>query len=213
MPVTRPAMHQGGFTLLEMLLSLTLLGLLLVGLFAAFSTVGRGWDAVAARMEQVEDMRLLSDFLRRQLGQAMAVRIKGEDQPQVYAFAGTAQQVRYVAPMQPLQHQGGVFLLELTVADGKQGKGLQLRYAPYRPDLTWEEAFQDAEPVPVYEGLKAAEFAYFGATEHGKEPEWLDKWEEGQRYPALLKLTLADPQQVWPELVVALPQVGGNAAP
>ncbi|MFN3785377.1 MAG: hypothetical protein ACK4RS_00925, partial [Thiothrix sp.] len=158
-----------------------------------------------------EDRRLLSDFLRRQLSQAMVVQIKGEKQVQSYAFQGTADRLRYVAPLQPLQHQGGVFLIQLDIVSSKQGNALTMRYAPYRPELTWEEAFKDAEPVPVFDGLKAASFSYLGADEAGKDAEWMDAWEDKPRYPDLLKLSLADTERSWPALIINLPQVSENA--
>lgn len=200
-------MKQRGFTLLEMLISFALVSLLFLALFAAFNTIGRGWDAADTRINKTEDMRLITDFLRRQLSQAMVIRIKGEKQPQVYAFDGTSTSLRYAAPLQPLQHQGGVFLIQLDIVSGKEGKALEMLFAPYRPELTWEDAFKDAEPVLVFDGLKDAAFEYFGAEEEGKDADWASDWEEKPRYPDMLKLTLADKERAWPELLIDLPQV------
>lgn len=204
-------MRQKGFTLLEMLISFTLVSLLFLALFSAFNTMGHGWDVADARMGKTEDMRLISDFLRRQLGQAMVVKIKGDKDASVYAFEGTSSSVRYVAPLQPLQHLGGVFMIELEIVSSKAGKELQMRYAPYRPELTWDDAFKDAEPVPVFDGLKSASFAYFGADEVGKDPDWESDWEDKPLYPQLLKLELADSERDWPDMLVSLPQVGDYA--
>ena len=68
-------MKQRGFTLLEMLVSFSLVSLLFLALFAAFNTMGRGWDAADTRITKTEDMRLISDFLRRLVGLAMVVKI------------------------------------------------------------------------------------------------------------------------------------------
>ncbi len=203
----KQGMRQSGFTLLEMLISFALVSLLFLALFASFNTIGRSWDAADTRMNKTEDLRLISDFLRRQLGQAMVVKIKGEKQPQVYAFEGTSTSLRYAAPLQPLQHQGGVFLIELTIVGGKNGKALEMRYAPYRPELTWEEAFEEAEPVPVFDGLKDAAFEYFGAEEAGQDPEWSPDWEDKPLFPQMLKMSLADAERAWPEMLIDLPQV------
>lgn len=203
-------MKQRGFTLLEMLIAFALVSLLFLALFAAFNTVGRSWDAADTRMNKSEDMRLVADFLRRQLGQAMVVRIKGEQgdkEAQTYAFAGTSSSLRYAAPLQPLQHQGGVFLIELNIVSSKNGQALEMLYAPYRPELTWEDAFKDAEPVTVFDGLKGAAFSYFGAEKEDEEPEWVSEWEDKPVYPHMLKLALADKERAWPELLVDLPQV------
>lgn len=204
-------MRQKGFTLLEMMISFALISLLFLALFSAFNTMGRGWDAADTRMVKTEDMRLIGDFLRRQLSQAMVVKIKGEKETSIYAFEGTDSSVRYVAPLQPLQHQGGVFMIELDIVSSKAGKALQMLYAPYRPELTWNDAFKDAEPVPVFDGLKDAGFSYFGAEEEGKDPDWSSDWEDKPLYPQLLKVELADDERDWPDMVVSLPQVSDYA--
>ena len=200
-------MRQQGFTLLEMLISFALVSLLFLALFASFNTIGRGWDAADTRINKTEDMRLITDFLRRQLSQAMVVQIAGKKEAKVYAFEGTATSLRYAAPLQPLQHQGGVFLIELNIVAGKAGKKLEMLFAPYRPELTWDDAFKDAEPVLVFDGLKDAAFEYFGAEEEGGDADWTDDWEDKPRYPDILKLSLEDPERAWPEMLVDLPQV------
>lgn len=203
-------MKQRGFTLLEMLIVFAILALLFTALFSAFNTLARGWDAADTRMTKTEDVRLITDFLRRQLSQAMVVKIKGEKDTSIYAFSGTAQAVRYAAPLQPLQHQGGVFLIELALVSSKQGKSLQMLYAPYRPELTWEEAFKEAKPVLVFDGLTQAAFTYFGASKPGADPDWTDDWEGMDTYPQLLKLTMTSKEHIWPEIVVTLPQVNSD---
>ncbi len=151
--------RQHGFTLLEMLIAFSMMSLLFLALFSGFNTIGRGWDAADRKMLKTEDMRLISDFLRNQLSQAMVVKIRGEEGP-VYAFEGEDYFVRYAAPLQPLQDSGGIYLIELAVNVDSDGKKLEMRYAPYRPDLSWDDALGDVEPVLVYGGLHAVRFEY-----------------------------------------------------
>lgn len=205
-------MKQRGFTLLEMLLVFMILALLFTALFSTFNTLARSWDAADIRMNKTEDMRLITDFLRRQLSQVMVVKIKGEKDTRPYAFAGSDHTLRYAAPLQPLQHQGGVFLIQLAVVSSKQGKALEMQYAPYRPELTWEDAFKEAKPITVFDGLTQASFAYFGAAKPGNDPEWQAEWQEMAYYPQLLKLTLANKERAWPEVVVTLPQVNTDGS-
>ncbi|WML89810.1 prepilin-type N-terminal cleavage/methylation domain-containing protein [Thiothrix lacustris] len=200
-------MRQRGFTLLEMLISLVLLSFLFLALFASFHTIGRSWDAADARMNKTEDMRLMTDFLRRQLSQAMVVQIVGKKEAKVYALEGSATSLRYVAPLQPLQHQGGIFLIEINIVASKGGKKLEMLFAPYRPELTWENAFKDAEPVLLFDGFKDASFAYFGSEEEGADADWTSDWEDKPRYPDMLKLSLEDNERAWPDMLVDLPQV------
>ncbi len=210
---------QQGFSLLEMLLAFSMLSLLFLALFSSFNALGRGWDAADKRMLKTEDIRLISEFLRTQLSQAMVVKIQGdEEDSQVYAFEGEEDVVRYAAPLQPLQKSGGVYLIELAVGSDAKGKKLEMRYAPYRPDLSWDDAFDAVEPVLVYGGLEAVAFEYFAAETVEDDPVWVNEWTEHAAYPLLFKLELEDKDgRIWPELVVDLPQVdeyiGGGRVP
>ena len=211
--------RQSGFTLLEMLIAFSMLSILFLALFSGFNTLGKGWDAADKKMLKTEDMRLISEFLRSQLSQVMVVKIQGEDEGVlVYAFEGEDDYVRYAAPLQPLQNSGGVYLIELAVGSDDKGKKLEIRYAPYRPDLSWEDAFDEVEPVLVYGGLRSVTFEYFAAETIDDDPEWEREWIDQAVYPLLLKLVLEDTDgRIWPELIVDLPQVdeyiGGGRAP
>ncbi|MFI0397786.1 MAG: prepilin-type N-terminal cleavage/methylation domain-containing protein [Thiolinea sp.] len=199
--------QQAGFTLLEMMIAFSLLALLFLALFASFNTIGRGWEAADRKLLKTEDTRLISEFLRNQLSQTIVVQIKGENGP-VYAFEGTDHYVRYAAPLQPLQNQGGIYLIELAVGLDRDGRKLEMRYAPYRPDMDWDEALKEVEPVLVYSGLGLVHFDYYAAESDKEDPRWESEWLEQPVYPLLMRVKIeGKDHQIWPELVVDLPQV------
>ena len=199
--------QQSGFTLLEMMVAFSLLALLFLALFSSFHTIGRGWEAADRKLLKTEDTRLISEFLRNQLSQTIVVQIKGENGP-VYAFEGTDHYVRYAAPLQPLQHQGGIYLIELSVNRAGSERKLEMRYAPYRPDMSWEDALKDVEPVLVYSGLGLVHFDYYAAESDKDDPRWQSEWLDKPVYPLLMRVMIeAKDHQVWPTLIVDLPQV------
>lgn len=207
-----PPLHrQQGFTLLEMLLAFIMVSLLFLALFSSFHTVSRSWEATEKRIEKTEDMRLITGWLRRQLQQMLVLRIAGEkngEATRVYAFEGEEDRVRFAAPLQPFQDKGGVYLIELFVGKGGGGKTLEMRYAPYRPDLNWEDAFDGVKPVLVYEGFKKAKFEYLVAENIDDDPEWESEWLDQPTYPLLLKIALeASDKETWPDVIIDLPQV------
>lgn len=203
--------RQQGFTLLEMLLAFSMVSLLFLALFSSFHTVSRSWEAAEKRIEKTEDMRLITGWLRRQLQQMLVLRITGEQNGEasaVYAFEGESDRVRFAAPLQPFQDKGGVYLIELFVGKGGGGKTLEIRYAPYRPDLSWDDAFDEVEPVLVYEGFKKAKFEYLVAENIDDDPEWESEWLEQPTYPLLLKIALTTSnKEEWPDVIIDLPQV------
>ncbi len=208
----KPAINsQQGFTLLEMLLAFSMVSLLFLALFSSFHTVGKSWEAAEKRIEKTEDMRLITGWLRRQLQQMLVLRINANGDNgvgKVYAFEGENNRVRFAAPLQPFQDKGGVYLIELFVSNGSGGKSLEMRYAPYRPDLNWDDAFDDVKPVLVYEGFRQANFEYLVAENIDADPEWESEWLDQPTYPILLKITLeTSDKEKWPDLIIDLPQV------
>jgi hypothetical protein len=141
----------------------------------------------------------------------LVLRIKGDltDSPNItYAFEGEKDRVRFASPLQPFQDKGGVYLIELFTSKGSGGKSLELRYAPYRPDLTWDDAFDGVEPVLVYEGFRKVDFQYLVAENIDDDPEWESEWLDQPTYPLLLKIALeTTDKETWPEVIIDLPQV------
>lgn len=202
---------QQGFTLLEMMIAFSLLATLFVALFSSFYNLSRAWEAVDRRILATSDQRLVSEFLRNQLSQAMVVRLQTKEGYR-FSFDGAKDYVRYAAPLQPLQQQGGIYLIELKVVKSREEQSLEMRYAPYRPDQNWEDALSQVEAVPVYQGLAELRFSYYAAASSEEEPTWEDEWLDKPVYPLLVKVSLqGKDKQVWPELIVDLPQVDAYA--
>jgi prepilin-type N-terminal cleavage/methylation domain-containing protein len=85
----RPQANAGsGFTLLELVVAITLMGLVLVVLYSGFAAGLNGWDSGEQRAEASNRLRLVQEFLRRQLAQSMTVYRTNDQQGKVVVFAG-----------------------------------------------------------------------------------------------------------------------------
>ncbi len=65
--------RQRGFTLLEILVAVTLLGLLMAALFGGVRLGVRAWEASGARLDDDARLTAVQDFLRERLTQAYEV--------------------------------------------------------------------------------------------------------------------------------------------
>ena len=81
---------QTGFTLLELVVAITLMGVVLVLLYSGLRLGLNGWDGGEARAEATNRLRLVEEFLRRQLAQSMTVYQANDRQERVIVFAGQA---------------------------------------------------------------------------------------------------------------------------
>jgi prepilin-type N-terminal cleavage/methylation domain-containing protein len=207
------AYQQAGFSLLEMLIAFSLVSLLFVALFASFNTVARSWESSQKRMNKTEDRQLISLWLQRQLQQMVVLKLKkSAENSSDYAFSGEPKQLRFTAPLQPLQNKGGLyfieFLIQAEVRQDKKYNMLTMRYAPYRPDMTWEQAFEAAKSVAIYQNFHQISFEYLHMDKIDAEAKWLTQWKDIQAYPHLLKIRLEAPYtEPWADIIIELPQV------
>lgn len=190
--------RQTGFTLLELVVAITLMGLVLVILYSGLRLGLNGWDSGEARAEATNRLRLVEEFLRRQLAQSMTVYQINDRQERTVVFTGQADRIEFVAPMLARLGQGGLYRVRVETDDGR----LWIRWRPYLPaDPT---AGEERETL-LLEGVSSIEWAYFGSEQDDDtQPEWRSDWASPARRPLLVRLNLALQGESWPDLVVAL---------
>ncbi len=204
-----------GFTLLELLIGMTLLGFILALLFGGFRLAANSWDAVETRIERTNDEQLARALVRRLLAQMQPVRWKKAVNVPI-AFIGEQGVVRALAPLTGQAGAGGLRVIELgregeeATATGKGLLRLVLRQAPVRYDVeSFASGLGEAKSYLVLGNLDAVEFSYFGPEKRGEPPRWQDAWTNQEQLPQLVRLRLKSREGGWSDLVVA-PIVGGT---
>jgi general secretion pathway protein J len=197
---------QRGFTLLETIVALTLLGLMLAVLSGSIRFAGRSRDAAAAKIDSIDNMRIAQDFLRQTLAQAHPKRwLKVVGRP--FVFRGERDELSMAAPLTARVGVGGLFLLKLSLVDAEKGKGKNLVLARVFPEPDAQEMpdFSSAETTVLAEDLAELEFAYLGRDGDASDPTWRDDWKEGARMPEAVRVRIRPAHgSAWPELVVPL---------
>jgi len=193
--VVRPAR---GFTVVEVVVALTLLSLLVLAVVTALRTFAQTQVRTDRVVAENDALRIVSSFLRNHITQAQPVQLAAiPEAGRSYGiyFIGRDRELVWVAPFVGGLTAGGLHVMRLTLGGGD----LRLQLAPYRGLDSWPEWGQVAN-FALLQDVTALEFAYRGVGSN----EWLPEWDYGLMTPRSVRVRLAQADRFWPDLVIRL---------
>ena len=197
-----------GFTLVELLLAITLMSILLgltySGLSAATRSSQNGEQLLAASGE----LRAAHQFIRRQLNQMLPLAFAqtGDAEAVRIVFEGDARHIRYVAPMPGYLGAGGPQVQLLEVVNGDDGEML-VQFSHALLQGFTEERLYDREPVILLEGVSSAAFEFLGKDQEGELTGWSASWEQLDALPVAVRLDVEFSEELnlqWPDLAAGV---------
>lgn len=193
-----------GFTLLEVLASMALLALLMVGVYSGIRTATSMVRAGSVMIERNDQVATAQQFLRRELTQSLAQTIGLDASGASIVFAGTAHEIRYLAPLPGYLGKLGPQLQRLQlVEDGTGGLRLELSLALLPPD--GQRPLPLGTPQVLVDHVASGAFSYSGIDASGRPVAWTQTWPDRQQLPRLVRVTLRlRGNAAWPELLVPL---------
>ena len=218
-----------GFTLVELLIALSLVALITVLLYSGLRLGTRAWEGVEASAERTGGLRLAHNFLTRALAQARPVRLVFDGESRL-VFSGDEEGLELASLLS--QHVGipGLYVLRITLeADGADRRLVLTRWLLHGDVLAgtdevpaWEP-FEGSETLTrageldqdlaagVYgsslllSGVDEFRLAYFGVADGSDEPQWHETWLQPFALPLAVRLRLTTTDQTWPDLLIPLP--------
>ncbi|HEY1629825.1 MAG TPA: prepilin-type N-terminal cleavage/methylation domain-containing protein [Rhizomicrobium sp.] len=197
-----------GFTLLELMVTLTLLSLLSLLLFGGLRLGARAWDRSEARGTGMDELHVVQNLLRREIEQAYPYYVTTDPVHPTVDFSGGPSEIDFLAPApQALSSPGRSRIAFAAMRDGSQMM-LAIRARPElaaSPRDTWNE--------PLLHGLAAVRFSYFGTDDPRAAPTWRNSWTGAKTLPRLVRVDVRFPKddgRVWPDFVVA-PRIEADA--
>jgi len=199
-----------GFTLVELLVALVILGLLMTALYGAFRFSAKALEAARRHTEQIEEFAAASAFLRERLSAAENVLITTGPRSQTASFTGTAQSLAFVAPMPAEISYGGLYYFRLTFDLAAGATRLDLALYRTREIFSLKTA-ADRRTRFIFPGYRPV-FRYYGRAEPAPDAPtaWQDAWPPRGWLPQLVEIRLIplDPEQTsphpWPPLRIAI---------
>ena len=198
----RACARQGGFTLLEMVVVVTVLGFLIIGLTQGVRTGLTVWEAQSRRVGETAELDAAARILRALLsgiapppsfGPA-AGAAGGEE------LKGSAASLAFVGdlPTGLGTTQRADITLELS-----RGR-LVLRWTPHRHELSTAPATPPTE-TELVSNVERLDLAYWGTSPSGQETGWQAQW-DGPAIPELIRIRLVfgeKDRRRFPDLIAA----------
>jgi general secretion pathway protein J len=195
---------QGGFTLLELLIALTLLGLITVMLYGGLHLTIRGAAIGERRAEASEQVRLIQSFIRREVSQVYPLVWRNQGRQRV-AFKGRSEALHFAAILPAHRGEGGLYLVSIEAVHNHQGYQLIFSYRLARPEIQdFETKEAPQKPVVLVDDVERLEFLYYGRQEEEDEARWHSRWKDRKNLPRLVRLRLKTVSLVWPDLVIPI---------
>ncbi|MBS0485850.1 MAG: prepilin-type N-terminal cleavage/methylation domain-containing protein [Proteobacteria bacterium] len=214
-----PAFHKSaGFTLLEVLLAVILLGLLIAGAYGGIRASAHAMRAGEAAIDRTDRLRTAQEFLRRQISQILPLEFGRDDNTgMIHVFDGDARRMRFVAAMPGYLSRGGPYVQTLELAPATDG--LQLRFSDtmlngYATDKNRSDS--DADAVVLLDRIASGRFEYRALDADGNLGNWSSDWQDPGITPLMVRIELTmqpGVQMPWPTLDIPLMLNAGAMRP
>jgi general secretion pathway protein J len=194
--------RQSGFTLLELLVALTVLGFLVIALNQGTRTGLQFWFVQNRQIARTAELDTTARLLRALLSGLpilAAAPANPGGSPVAPSFAGKADELTFVGDLP--NGLGGSQLADIKLM--LHGQRLVLMWAPHRHELAG--AKPAATETELMSGVDRLQLAYWGPASPGAAERWLAVW-NGPPLPKLIRVHLILVQgdnRHWPDLIAA----------
>lgn len=187
--------HDGGFTLLELLVSVTLLALLSVVLVAGMRFGTRIWDKAETADIDNNAVRAAEKRVALDLARIYPKLVVVNATDSFIDFTGTPNRMEFLSTAD--RPDGQMTRIALSAANDDQGVAMQYGTLP-------ELARTGGTREALLRHLRSVDFAYFGTSQGDKAPAWHSTWQHEKSLPLLVRIRAATPHAnvTWSELVV-----------
>lgn len=199
-----------GFTLLELVIALTLFGVMAGIVFSSFRLAMNSYLKSQVKMEEEASRRILKGQIRRQVGSLFPLRpvasfnkagpeselLEGADPTRAFAplFYGTPDSVTFitVTPLVDFERPGLTVVRYGPAQDEYGDYYLGSMESPFVGLDSFVEMIQvpRGKPLPLIEGVSQIEFEYYGYDSEAQIFDWYSEWfgDERRAVPTAIRI-------------------------
>ncbi|MEI7840412.1 MAG: prepilin-type N-terminal cleavage/methylation domain-containing protein [Methylococcaceae bacterium] len=193
-----------GFTLIEVLIGMTLLSLMVVLLFSSLTIGAKSWEQGEKKITDVNEIAVVQQFFNHHLAHATPQWNDFDpEKDRLFSFQGKKETLQFVAAFPASAERAGLQLFLLELKEKDKQRFISVTLTPFFPLAEGAEWFQD--DVELVRGVQNFELAYFGLNDETGEFMWHNEWLNKEQQPRLVRILLElDDGRYLPEMIVAL---------
>jgi len=207
-PVTR-AVHLHGFTLIEVLIAMTLLSIMVVLLFSSLKICADSWEKGESKITDVNEVAVVYNFFQRHLSEAKPLwnDLSSEEEERTFSFQGKAQSLQFISAFPASAGRSGLQLFSLDLQEEDNDQVIKVTITPFFPVAEGSEWHK--EDVTLIKHVNDFSLAYFGSDDGVSEGSWEEEWLDKEVLPRLVKINIKLENGIfWPEMIIDLKITG-----
>jgi prepilin-type N-terminal cleavage/methylation domain-containing protein len=174
---------QQGFTLIELMVSLTIFSVVALAIYSAFASGVGAWRSAREFSSTYQTARLVLDDMARELTNALT--LSGSD------FVGEAQRLSFLTVRRPPDVNGRPADLRITrVTYEVRRDRASATYSLARVEATPADGSPGEETELVVSPISRLEFLYTHKDDRGQIVPWKDAWQVSDALPLGVKIIL-----------------------
>jgi len=194
--IQKPAYRVTGFTLIEMILAVSIFAMVVTVIFSSFRLGFRAWESGEEDIEYFQRVRAVSELIFREINSTYPYKITPgvlDTHKRFFAFFGKTDSLKFVSYANLHKKTGGLSLLKVWVTEG-QGlmMGESAALVSNLADLEDIDLSDEDRSIVLLPEAKKINFRYFYRKRKQDEGEWLENWDpkdKGTRLPLFVEIS------------------------
>jgi prepilin-type N-terminal cleavage/methylation domain-containing protein len=181
--------QEQGFTLLEILIGLTVSALILVGLNQSMLIINRGFDQATVSIGRQSSIATGLYIVSGDITHIQR-RVDNPENPRAFLFGGTASEIIYLLEERPGSIEGGLFWIRLYARNTPKGQELIRARKPFADEevLPLSGDWQDETTLMRVD----AEITFAYRATRSKSRDWQPGWSSPSQMPDQIRINITD---------------------